>query len=57
MGVYPKFLGGSDHKAIQVDFEPPAFDNDGVQSRFYCPEEILCDQEATEELERSLRKI
>ena len=56
-GAYPKFLGASDHKALQVDFEPPAFDNEGLQSRFYYSEEILRDQVATEDLEQGLRKI
>ena len=50
-------MGGSDHKALRVDFELPAFDNDGLQSRCYCPAEILRDQEATEELEHCLREI
>ena len=45
---YPNFPGRSYHKALQVDFEPLAFDNAGLQSRFYLVEKILRDQEATE---------
>ena len=41
MGAYPQLMGKSDHKAILVEFEPPSFDNEGLHSRFYCPEDIL----------------
>ena len=54
--VYPMFATNSDHKAILAEFTPPSFDRDTVP-RFYCPETILQDPEAMEDLETSLKSI
>ena len=55
--VYPMFAAKSDQKAVLVEFTPPSFETEGTASRFYCPEAILQDQEAMEELEVSLQCI
>ena len=55
--VYPMFAANSDHKAIQAEFTPPSFEKEGTIPGFYCPETILQDPEAMEELETSLKSI
>ena len=55
--VYPTFAANSDHKAILAEFTPPSRITEGTTPRFYCPEAILRDPEATEELETSLKSI
>ena len=55
--VYPMFAANSDHKAILAEFTPPSFDTEDTVPRFYCPETILHDPEAMEELETSLKSI
>ena len=55
--VYPMFAANSDHKAILVEFTPPSFETEGTIPRFYCPETILQDSEAMEDLETSLKFI
>ena len=55
--VYPMFAAKSDHKAILAEFTPPSFETEGTSSRFYCPETILQDSEAMEDLETSLKSI
>ena len=55
--VYPTFAANSDHKAILAEFTPPSFETEGTIPRFYCPERILQDSEAMEELETSLKSI
>ena len=55
--VYPMFAANSDHKAIVAEFTPPSFETEGTIPRFYCPEAILQDPEAMEELETSLKSI
>ena len=55
--VYPMFAANSDHKAILAEFTPPSFDTEDTVPRFYCPETILQDPEAMEDLETSLKSI
>ena len=55
--VYPMFAANSDHKAIVAEFTPPSFDTEDTVPRFYCPETILQDPEAMEDLETSLKSI
>ena len=55
--VYPMFAANSDHKAIMAKFTPPSFETEGTTPKFYCPEAILQDPEAMEELETSLKSI
>ena len=55
--VYPMFAANSAHKAILAEFTPPSFEMEGTIPRFYCPETILQDTEAMEELETSLKSI
>ena len=55
--VYPMFAANSDHKAILAEFTPPSFDTEDTIPRFYCPETILQDPEAMEDLETSLKSI
>ena len=55
--VYPMFAANSDHKAILAEFTPPSFDTEDTVPRFYCPETILQDLEAMEDLETSLKSI
>ena len=55
--VYPMFAANSDHKAILAEFTPPSFETEGTTPRFCCPEAILQDPEAMEELETSLKSI
>ena len=57
MSVYPMFAANSDHKAVLAEFTPPSLETKGTTSRFYCPEAILQDLEAMEELETSLKSI
>ena len=51
------FAANSDHKAILGEFTPPSFDTEDTVPRFYCPETILHDPEAMEDLETSLKSI
>ena len=51
------FAANSDLKAVLAQFTPPSFETKGTTSRFYCPEAILQDPEAMEELETSLKSI
>ena len=51
------FAANSDHKAILAEFTPPSFDTEDTVPRFYCPETILQDPEAMEDLETSLKSI
>ena len=51
------FAANSDHKPILAEFTPPSFDTEDTVPRFYCPETILQDPEATEDLETSLKSI
>ena len=51
------FAANSDHKAVLAEFMPPSLEKEGTTSRFYCPEAILQDREAMEELETSLKSI
>ena len=53
----PMFAANSDHKAILAEFTPPSFEIEGTTPRFYCPEAILQNPEAMEELETSLKSI
>ena len=55
--VYPMFAANSDHKAILAEFTPPSFDTEDTIPRFYCPETILHDPEAIENLETTLKSI
>ena len=55
--VYPMFAANSDHKAILVEFTPPSFETKDTFLRFYCPQTILQDSEAMEDLETSLKSI
>ena len=55
--VYPMFAAKSDHKAILAEFTPPSFETEDTIPRFYCPETILHDSEALEDLETSLESI
>ena len=55
--VYPMFAANPDHKAILAEFTPPSFQTEGTVPRFYCPQTILQDSEAMEELETSLKSI
>ena len=55
--VYPMFAANSDHKAVLAEFMPPSFETEGTTSQFYCPEAILQDPEAMEELETSLKSM
>ena len=55
--VYPMFAPNSDHKAVMAEFTSPFFETEDTASRFYCPEGILQDPEAMEELEASLKSI
>ena len=55
--VYHMFAANSEHKAILAEFTPPSFETEGTSPRLYCPEAILQDSEATEELETSLKSI
>ena len=55
--VYPMFAANSDHKAILAEFTPPSFTTEDTVPRFYCPETILHDPEAIEELETTLKSI
>ena len=55
--VYPMFAANSDHKAIVAEFTPPSFETEDTVPRFYCPETILQDSEAMEDLETSLKSI
>ena len=55
--VYPMFAANSDHKAILAEFTPPSFETENTIPRFYCPETILQDSEAMEDLETSLKSI
>ena len=55
--VYPMFAANSDHKAIVAEFTPPSFETEGTTPKFYCPEAILQDPAAMEELEMSLKSI
>ena len=55
--VYPMFAANSDHKAILAEFTPPSFETEDTIPRFYCPETILQDSEAMEDLETSLKSI
>ena len=55
--VYPMFAANSDHKAILAEFTPPSFDTRDTVPRFYCPETILHDPEAIEDLETTLKSI
>ena len=55
--VYPMFAANSDHKAILAEFTPPSFDTEDTVPRFYCPETILHDPEAMEDLETSSKSI
>ena len=55
--VYPMFAANSDHKAVLAEFTPPSFETEGTIPRFYCPETILQDSEAMEDLETSLKSI
>ena len=55
--VYPMFAANSDHKAILAEFTPPSFETEDTVPRFYCPETILQDSEAVEDLETSLKSI
>ena len=55
--VYPMFAANSDHKAILAEFTPPSFETEDTVPRFYCPEAILQDSEAMEDLETSLKSI
>ena len=55
--VYPMFAANSDHKAILAEFTPPSFEAEDTVPRFYCPETILQDSEAMEDLETSLKSI
>ena len=55
--VYPMFAANSDHKAILAEFTPPSFDTEDTVPRFYCPETILQDPEAMEDVETSLKSI
>ena len=55
--VYPMFAANSNHKAILAEFIPPSFETEGTVPIFYCPETILQDSEAMEELETSLKSI
>ena len=55
--VYPMFAASSDHKAILAEFTPPSFETEGTIPRFYCPETILQDSEAMEDLGTSLKSI
>ena len=55
--VYPMFAANTDHKAVLAEFTPLSFETEGTASRFYCPEAILQDQEAMEELETSVKSI
>ena len=55
--MYPMFAANSDHKAILAEFTPPSFETEGTIPRFYCPETILQDSEAMEDLETSLKSI
>ena len=55
--VCPMFAANSDHKAILAEFTPPSFDTEDTVPRFYCPETILHDPEAMEDLETSLKSI
>ena len=55
--VYPMFAANLDHKAVLAEFTPPSFETEGTTPRFYCPEAILLDPEAMEELETSLKSI
>ena len=55
--VYPMFAANSDHKAIPAEFTPPSFETEDTLPRFYCPETILQDSEAMEDLETSLKSI
>ena len=55
--VYPMFAANSDHKAILAEFTPPSFEAEDTIPRFYCPETILQDSEAMEDLETSLKSI
>ena len=55
--VYPMFAANSDHKAIVAEFTPPSFETEGTIPRFYCPETMLQDSEAMEDLETSLKSI
>ena len=55
--VYPMFAANSDHKAILAEFTPPSFEMEGTIPRFYCPETILQDSEAMEDLETSLKSV
>ena len=51
------FAAHSDHKAILAEFTPPSFETEDTVPRFYCPETILQDSEAMEDLETSLKSI
>ena len=51
------FAANSDHKAILAEFTPPSFETVDTVPRFYCPETILQDSEAMEDLETSLKSI
>ena len=55
--VYPMFAANSDHKAILAEFTPLSFDTEDTVPRFCCPETILQDPEAMEDLETSLKSI
>ena len=55
--VYPMFAANSDHKAILAEFTPPSIETEGTIPRFYCPETILQDSEAMEDVETSLKSI
>ena len=55
--VYPMSAANSDHKAILAEFTPPSFETEDTVPRFYCPETILQDSEAMEDLETSLKSI
>ena len=55
--VYPMFAANSDHKAILAEFTPPSFETEDTAPKFYCPETILQDSEAMEDLETSLKSI
>ena len=55
--VYPMLAANSDHKAILAEFTPPSSETQCTTPKFYCPEAILQDPEAMEELETSLKSI
>ena len=55
--VYPMFAANSDHKAIPAQFTSPSFETEDTIPTFYCPEAILQDSEAMEDLEISLKSI